>query len=204
MQLAPTKWTPIGFPRFSAGVSKSNEIWWARCDSSFLLPPPPRVIDSSIPLQCRSIEIREIIRHNSQISLLIPSTISSLVFEHSSYLLPAAENPRIVVYRGEQVRKARWSRSTLRRKAKPQPLLVRNVWSDRRVYTRGLVSRGEAPSCPTGQTTSRTIARVDEGPRAGASETDTFTAREVSGAGAARRRALSAVGPVPRKEALFH
>ncbi|KYN30599.1 hypothetical protein ALC56_15295, partial [Trachymyrmex septentrionalis] len=170
---APTKRTSIVHPRFSAGVSKSNEIWQAGYDSSFLLSAPPRAIDLSIPPQL------------ADLSLLIPSTISSLAgpFDRSppaSCLLPAAKNPRIQSYIAEQVRKARWSRSTLRRKAKPQPLLVRNVWSDRRVrvYT-------------------RIYAR-----------TGTFAARRgargASGAGAARRRALSAVGPVPRKEALFH
>ncbi|KYN12535.1 hypothetical protein ALC57_15262 [Trachymyrmex cornetzi] len=159
MQLAPTKRTPVALPRFSAGVSKSNEIWRAGYDSSFL--------------------------PNSQISLLIPSTISSLAgpFDRSSCLLPAAENPRIFVYRGAGAEGAHWSRRALGA-VRQKPLLVRNVWSDRRVYTRGLVSR-EAPSCPTGQTTSRTIARDDEGARA-------------------RGDAESAVGPVPRKEALFH
>ncbi|KYQ57557.1 hypothetical protein ALC60_03519 [Trachymyrmex zeteki] len=67
------------------------------------------------------------------------------------------------------------------------------------VYTRGLVSR-EAPSCPTGQTTSRTIAGDGECPRTGASE----TAARSRGERSRRSTAKSAVGPVPRKEALFH
>jgi len=136
-------------------------------------------------------------------SLLIPSTILVSHRTVRSFLLPPAGCRKSSYSRISRSRCGRRAGVGALCAVRQNRSLFWSVWSDRRVYTRGLVSR-EAPSCPTGQTTSRTIARDDECPRAGASETGMFAAREVSGAGAARRRALSAVGPVPRKEALFH
>lgn len=130
--LSPSLDFPRAFqkaPNMAAGANATG----IGCDSSFLLPPCDRSVN---PPRRRAIETREIVRQladlSLSLSLFIPSTISSLVgpFDRSSRSSRSSCRPPKSSYIAEQVRKARWS--TLRRKAKPQPLLARNVWSPAR------------------------------------------------------------------------